>query len=188
MEPIERFEEILDSIENDECSVAQGVIMLREELVALEDESKANKKKTQEIEVLTANLNLAGFVHAQYHASLSRAEDKENAAPAAPSPPKPPKQEAPKPKEKKGYQCPVIEFIDVETFEQVNRHQKGSLKHGQLKIATAEVNLCGFFYQTCQSVVKYFQSRHKLNKIDQCDFGEKVCNGQQVQRQVKTGT
>ena len=105
-------------------------------MIKIEDQNCKMKKKTQELHVLTANLELSHHVNSKYIEVFEAEAEKEN---KAETPPPPVTQKRVEKKEKASWECPVIEFIEESDFDKLNRHQKGSLKYPQLKAATSEV-------------------------------------------------
>ena len=108
-------------------------------MVHIEDETRLRRQKTQEIQILTANANMTSYLNQNYTSTTNTEdtsikqendENKEN--------------EVIKPKidqkKKTGWECPLIEYVDQGAFDQLNRHQRGSLKFDQLKQATDEIN------------------------------------------------
>ena len=105
-------------------------------MVKIESQDRNMKKKTQEIHVLTANLEMSRHVNSKYIEIFDAEAEKENVKVETPPPPAPTKVEK---KENKSWECPIIEFVEESDFDKLNRHQKGSLKYPQLKAATSEV-------------------------------------------------
>ena len=81
-------------------------------------------------------MNMVGYINANYRQTLMVDNDKENAEPSPPPQPKPQKVK----KEPNSWDCPKIEYISQESFDQLNRHQRGSLKYAHLNQATDEVS------------------------------------------------
>ena len=83
-------------------------------------------------------MNMTGYIATRYQQALMVDNDKEN----VPSEPNPPPQSKPQKSEKKpnSWDCPKIEYIEQAAFEQLNRHQRGSLKYPHLNQATDEVS------------------------------------------------
>ena len=110
--------------------------LFREILSKIEDENAKRRAKIREIEILTANMNMVRYINTNYRQTLMDDNDKENAEPSPPPQPKPQKAK----KEANSWDCPKIEYIPQESYDQLNRHQRGSLKYAHLNQATDEVS------------------------------------------------
>ena len=110
--------------------------LFREILSKIEDDNAKRRAKTREIEILTANMNMVGYINANYRQTLMVDNDKENAEPSPPPQSEPQKVK----KEPNSWDCPKIDYILQESFDQLNRHQRGSLKYAHLNQATDEVS------------------------------------------------
>merc|ERR1711935_477161 len=92
------------------------------------------------MQILTANSNMTSYLNHNYTANTTTTtttasmqqndENKENEDVQ-------PKIEQ---KKKAGWDCPVVEYIEQSVFDQLNRHQRGSLKFDNLTQATDEIN------------------------------------------------
>merc|ERR1711892_1164596 len=86
------------------------------------------------MQILTANSNMTSYLNHNYTTNTATKqqndENKEN------------EEVRPKIEQKKkaGWDCPVVEYIEQSVFDQLNRHQRGSLKFDNLKQATDEIN------------------------------------------------
>jgi len=169
---------ICDSVEQNEMTVGDGIVRLREIMMDVEQQ---NTKIADETRGIVRMINLVGSRRhiADEYQGLCVIDQPNTSEEKSKSPEEASKniststnilsssenkQNIVKKKPGKTWRCPELEQIEESSFDSMNRHQKGRLKYAQLEAAVAELNL-GLFLKY-KLLANYARKKRKIPTAD----------------------